>query len=140
MDLSSIRTALNGFADATPVIAPDLRKPPESPFLLGAEARVLPEQFSAPIDQLLDLNTPEAWQPEVLADFTQNDALEIDYPAGQPEPVIALNYNVTMAATEISLDGVIVALVQMRQGEGPLRASAIKLIPDLGLAAEIGAQ
>jgi len=31
-------------------------------------------------------------------------------------------------------------LVQMRQGEGPLNARAIKLIPDLALAAEIGAQ
>lgn len=140
MDLSSIRTALNGFADATPVPAPDLLSSAASPFLLGAQARVLPDQFLAPIDKFLDLNAPEAWQPEVLADFTQSDALEIDYPAGQSEPVIALNYNVTMAATEISLDGVIVALVQMRKGEGPLRARAIKLIPDLGLAAEIGTQ
>jgi hypothetical protein len=140
MDLSSIRTALNGFADATPVPAPDTRAAAASPFLLGAEARVLPRQFPAEIDQLLDLNAPEDWQPEVLVDFTQSDSLEIDYVCGEPEPVLTLNYNVTMAATEICLDGVIVAFVQMRQGEGPLRASAIKLIPDLGLAAQIGAQ
>ena len=139
MDLSSIRTALNGFADATPVSAPDMRASAASPFLLGAEARVFPDQFPAAIDHLLDLNAPEAWQPEVMTDFTQSDALEIDYPCGQPEPVVTLNYNVTMAATEICLDGVIVAFVQMRQGEGPLNARAIKLIPDLALAAEIGA-
>ncbi len=140
MDLSSIRTALNGFADATPVPAPELRATAESPFLLGAEARVFPNQFPAEIDQLLDLNAPEAWQPEVLRDFTQSDALEIDYVCGEPEPVLTLNYNVTMAATEICLDGVIVALVQMRQGEGPLNARAIKLIPNLGLTAGLGAQ
>ncbi len=140
MDLSSIRTALNGFADATPVRAPDMRASAASPFLLGAEARVYPDQFPAAIDHILDLNAPEAWQPEVMTDFTQSDALEIDYPCGQPEPVVTLNYNVTMAATEICLDGVIVALVQMRQGEGPLNARAIKLIPDLALAAEIGAR
>ena len=140
MDLSSIRTALNGFANATPVPAQDLRNSAASPFLLGAEARVLPDQFPAPVDQLLDLNARETWQAELLTDFTQSDALEIDYPCGQPEPVVTLNYNVTMAATEISLDGVIVALVQMHQGEGPLNARAIKLIPDLGLAAQIGAQ
>ena len=88
----------------------------------------------------MDLDARETWQAELLTDFTQSDALEIDYPCGQPEPVVTLNYNVTMAATEISLDGVIVALVQMRQGEGPLNARAIKLFPDLGLAAQIGAQ
>lgn len=140
MDLSSIRTALNGFANATLVPAQDLRNSAASPFLLGAEARVMPDQFPAPVDQLLDLNARETWQAELLTDFTQSDALEIDYPCGQPEPVVTLNYNVTMAATEISLDGVIVALVQMRQGEGPLNARAIKLFPDLGLAAQIGAR
>lgn len=140
MDLSSIRTALNGFSDATPVSPPHQRDLAAAPFLLGAEARLLPAQSPTALDHLLDLNAPEAWHPEMMADFTQDDIVEIDYPCGQDEPELALNYNVALAATEIWLDGVVVALVQMRQGEGPLKASAIRLIPDLGLAAEWGAR
>ncbi len=139
MDLSSIRTALNGFADATPVSPAMLQNSAASPFMLGEQARVLPPQPPLALDRLFDLNAPNAWVPDVMTDFTQSDALEIDYPCGQAEPVLTLNYNVTMAATEVRLDGVTVAMVQMREGEGPLNARAIKLIPDLGLAAEIGA-
>lgn len=140
MDLSSIRTALNGFSEATPVTPAALHRSAATPFLLGAEARVMPAQMPAALDHILDLNAPEAWVPEILVDFLHSDVLEIDYPCGQPEPALSLNYNVTLSATEVLLDGVIVAMVQMRAGEGPLRASAIKLIPDLGLAAAYGAQ
>jgi len=126
MDLSSIRSALNGFSNATPV-----HPAPASAFLLGEEARTLPAQ--APL--MLDLNQPSAINVEIIDDFTQDDGLEIDYACGSPEPVLALYYNTDMAATEILLDGIIVAMVRMREGHGPLRAAAIRLIPDLSLAA-----
>lgn len=134
MDLSSIRSALNGFDGATPVLPADLHGPAAG-FLLGEAAPHHPVQD--PI--MLDLNTPKAWSPSIVDDFTQSDALEIDYPCGQPEPELSLFFNAVEFATEVRLDGVCVAMVRMRMGMGPLRASAIKLIPDLGLAAEVGA-
>ena len=140
MDLSSIREALNGFDNATPVTPATLHGSAASPFILGAEARVLPPSAPSALDTYLDLNAADRWTPETMIDFTQDDCLEIDFPCGQPEPELRLNYNVGLAATEVLLDGVIVAMVQMRAGEGPLRASAIRLIPDLALAAKCDAQ
>jgi hypothetical protein len=124
MDLSSIRNALNEFSNATPVDA--------SGFLLGTHVSPLPAQ-PAPT---MDLLAPNDWDIALVEDFTQSDALEIDYPCGQPEPEMSLFYCAQKAATEIRLDGVTVALVQMRAGHGPLRASAIRLVPDIGLAAQ----
>ncbi len=141
MDLSSIRQALNEFSGATPVYPSDLRSSTGvGAFLLGEHARILPAQAPSPIDRALNLDEAGQWQPDLLEDFTQSDALEIDYPCGQTPPDVTLFYNVAASATEVRLDGVTVAFVQMRAGHGPLRASAIRLIPDLGLAADIAAQ
>jgi hypothetical protein len=126
MDLSSIRNAQNEFSNATPVDA--------SSFLLGAHLSPLPAQSS----HLMDLLAPSDWDIALVEDFTQSDALEIDYPCGQAEPALSLFYNAQKSATEVRLDGVPVALVQMRTGHGPLRASAIRLVPDIGLAAQFG--
>lgn len=137
MDLSLLRSALNGFSDATPVKPADLHgRDDHSAFLPGENARLLPEQ----IPPLMDLNTPSAWDIAVMDDFTRTDALEIDYPCGQDAPAVSLLFIADANATEVRLDGVKVALVRMRYGHGPLRASAIKLIPDLSLAGEFGAQ
>jgi hypothetical protein len=135
MDLSSIRNALNEFSTATPVYPQMSEAAGAEAFLLGADAPALPAQLAA----MIDLNAPPPQDVLLVDDFTQSDGLEIDYPCGQPEPVISLCYNPVSAATEVRLDGVCVAAVQMRQGHGPLRASAIRLIPDLGLAAQMGA-
>ncbi len=129
MDLSSIRSALNGFSGATPVH-------PADTFLLGEAARVLPAQ--APV--MMDLAAPSGIIAEIIDDFTQDDGLEIDYACGAPEPALTLFYSADHAATEVRLDGICVAMVRMREGHGPLRASAIRLIPDLSLAAEIAAE
>lgn len=126
MDLSSIRNALNEFSSATPVDA--------SSFLLGAHTAPLTAQ--SPL--LMDLFAPDDWDVAIVDDFTQSDALEIDYPCGQPEPAMSLFYCAQKAATEVRLDGVTVALVQMRAGQGPLRADAIRLVPDVSLAAQFG--
>lgn len=133
MDLSSIRSALNGFDSATPV-SPAHQDSAFAPFMLGEDCPQM--QSFAPL--ALDLNTAAAWEPPLMEDFTQSDVLEIDYPCGEPEPELSLFFNAKDFATEVRLDGVTVALVRMRMGQGPLRASAIRLIPDLALAAEAG--
>ncbi|MDZ7904848.1 MAG: hypothetical protein U5N55_03090 [Cypionkella sp.] len=134
MDLSSIRSALNGFDSATPVFPADLHGP-SAGFLLGDAAPSFAN--TAPI--ALDLNAPNDWAPPLMDDFTQSDVLEIDYACGEPEPELSLFFNTMEFATEVRLDGVCVAMVRMRMGMGPLRASAIRLIPDLALAADVGA-
>jgi hypothetical protein len=137
MDLSSIRFALSGFSEAARVPSAEINgTAATSAFLLGENMPQLAEQLPAE----MDLNAPSEWQAAIMDDLTQSDALEIDFPCGEDEPALTLSYNAQVAATEVRLDGVTVAMVRMREGHGPLRASAIRLIPDLSLAAQIAAQ
>jgi hypothetical protein len=132
MDLSSIRTALNGFSGATPVMPASTADTDGSgAFLLGAQDRV---NFSNN-GTLLDLNNPAQLYPEVVDDFAQDDLLAIDFAAGEAAPALSLYYNANFAATEVRLDGITVAVVRMREGHGPLRAAAITLAPDASLCA-----
>lgn len=125
MDLSSIRSALNGFSGASLVLpASKAHDEHAGAFLLGAENR---------LGAVMDLNCPAQLQPEIIEDFTQDDVLAIDYTPGEPVPVMSLFYNANFAATEVRLDGITVALVRMREGHGPLRAAAITLAADPSL-------
>lgn len=129
MDLSSIRTALNGFTSATPVLPTSHpQKAQTGAFLLGAESRV-------PSGTVIDLSSPAQVHPELIDDFTLEDALEIEFAAGEVAPVISLFYNANYAATEVRLDGITVALVRMRAGHGPLPSTAIILTADPTLRA-----
>ena len=100
---------------------------PGSPSPSPAEAFALGRACDGP---LMDLDNPNQWDVLEVDDFTQSDGLEIDYPQGLEEPKLSLFYNALKLATEVRLDGVTVALVRMRAGHGPLRASAIRLIAD----------
>lgn len=139
MDLSSIRTALNGFSSATPVMPGQKGQDFDAGvFLLGESARIWPAQ--PPV--VMDLARPKPSDVTMFDDMTQEDGLEIDYAcdgaSDGPAPAMTLFYNADIHATEVRLDGVAVAMVRMRQGHGPLRASAIKLVPDMTLAAQMG--
>jgi len=130
MDLSSIRSALNGFSGATQVFpASTTQSDRPGAFLLGAENRV---NLDAPF-AVMDLNQPAQLQPEIIDDFTQDDILAIDYAPGEAVPNMTLFYNADFAATEVRLEGITVALVRMREGHGPLRAAAITLAADPSL-------
>lgn len=104
---------------------------PGSPSLSPAEAFALGISTPNPV---MDLDAPDQWDPLEVDDFTQSDGLQIDYPHGGPVPDLSFYYNEIKLATEVRLDGVTVALVRMRAGHGPLRASAIELVPDVHLA------
>lgn len=104
---------------------------PGAPSLSPAEAFALGISPQSPV---LDLDAPDQWDALEVDDFTQSDGLHIDYPHGSPMPDLSLFYNELKRATEVRLDGVTVALVRMRAGHGPLRASAIRLIADPYLA------
>jgi hypothetical protein len=127
MDLSSLRTALNVFSGASPVLpASKAHGAQAGAFLLGAETR---------LGAVMDLNNPAQLHPEIMEDFTQDDVLAIDYTPGKPVPVMSLFYNANFAATEVRLDSITVALVRMRAGHGPLRSTAIILTADPTLRA-----
>jgi hypothetical protein len=95
--------------------------------LLGASLRATPPQNKARAGAKAPRFDPDI---TIYDDFTQEEGLEMAYDAGHPAPKLTLFYNIDMAGTEVRLDELTVALVRMRPGQGPLRASAITLLPE----------
>jgi hypothetical protein len=140
MDMSFLRSALPLRLGARPAAShPDSAD--ADAFALGARGAEAVAQGAphaglapgaSPLNKPRPGTKPARFDPDISIydDFTQDEGLEMAYDAGHPPPKLTLFYNIDLAGTEVRLDGLTVALVRMRRDQGPLRATAITLIPD----------